>query len=333
MRLRFWPAWGVLFIGFLSANALSSADFEPVQLQQIQQILKVPDSLALVTDAYWPDPQKPPDYFLVQDVHREPSVQSQIATLIEKGYKQWGVKKIFMEGAYTGVDLSVFHRVPTKTQSYLLEQLVKDGHLSGAELAAIHIMEREWGDPPVSPFQLFGLENPKLYQENVMAFQSVVAQRDRALEALVPIRRLQETIHLPQPNAMMEQLDRTEALLRLKLTSTEYKAYLKGKAMVPSTPILDPAIRAAETFYQLAEERSQVFLDNAAKKVPASAAPRLLVVGGFHTAYMTAHLRDAGRTFVVLSPAVSASAEDDPYEKNLMETANAMTEALSTTTH
>jgi len=318
-----------LFVGFLGVQAICGANFEPQDLQRVQKILNVPETLAHVTDAYWPDSRNFPDYFLVQDVHRQPKVQTQIAALIEKGYRQWGVKKIFMEGAYTGVDLSMFHRVPTKTQSFLLERLVKDGHLSGAELAAIHIMDQEWGDPPVTPFQLFGLEDPKLYQENVLAFQSVVAYRDRALEALIPIRRLQETIHLPQPNALMEQLDRTEALLRLKLTSSEYKAYLKGRALIPSTPILDPAIHAAETFYQLAEDRSQVFLNNAAKKVPASTAPRLLVVGGFHTADMAARLRESGRTYVILSPAVSASAEDDPYEKNLLETANVMAEALS----
>jgi hypothetical protein len=323
----------VLWVCFLSRQVLPAGWVESPAFELVQRTLKVPETLARVTDVYWPDMQRPPDYFLIQDVHRHPYVQTQIATLIERGYEQWGVKKIFMEGAYTGVDLSVFHRVPSKTQTFLLEQLLKDGHLSGPELAAVHIMEHEWRNPPVSPFQLFGLEDPKLYQQNVLAFQAAVAQRDRALEALVPIRRLQETMHLPQPNALMDQLDRTEALLRLKLTSSEYEAYLKGRALVPSTPILDPAIRAAETFYQLAEERSRVFLDNAAKKVPASMAPRILVVGGFHTAYMAACLRNTGRTFVILTPAVTARAEENPYEKNLLETANIMSEALSPATH
>lgn len=260
-------------------GATRTEGIEPRFLEDIQLTLKVPESVARVTDAYWPDTKICPDYFLIQDVHRHPHVQVQIAALIEQGYRQWGIRKVFMEGAFTGVDLSVFHRVPKKTQSYLLERLVMDGSLSGPELAAVHIMENEWQNPPVSPFQLFGLEDPQLYRQNVLAYQSVVQSRDRALQALVPIRRLQETMHLSQP-AMMEQLDRTEALLRLKLTPCEYEAYLKGRASVPSTPDIDPAVHAAEKFYELAQARSQVFLNTAADKVPASAAPRILVVGG-----------------------------------------------------
>jgi len=303
---------------------------EPQDLQSVQRTLKVPAAMACVTDAYWPDTRHPPDYFLIQDVHRYPLVQTLIAALIEYGHQQWGIKKVFMEGAFTGVDLSVFHRVPKDTQDLMLERLVNDGSLSGPELAAIHIMEDEWRNPPVSPFQLFGLEDPELYRQNVLAYRTVVTFRDRALEALVPIRRLNETMHFPQPNDLMEQLDRTEALLRLKLTPSEYNAYLRGLALVPSTSAIDPAVRAAEAFYRLAQERSRAFLDTAAKKVPASTAPRILVVGGFHTALMAANLRRAGRTFVILTPAVvTARLHDSSYEENRTETANATEEALS----
>ena len=234
-----------------------------------------------------------------------------------------------MEGAFTPLDLSLFHRVPKKTQVLLLERLVQEGSLSGPEVAAIHIMEREWSDPPVSPFQLFGMEDPALYRQNVQAYQAVLEGRQRALEALVPIRRLQETMHLPEPNALLEQLARTEALLHLKLTPSDYEAYLKGRELVPSTPVIDPVIRAAEMFYQVVERRSQVFLETAARKVPASSAPRILVVGGFHTAFMAASLRMEGRSFVVLTPAVTAREDDDLYEKNLMETAHVLARSLS----
>jgi hypothetical protein len=323
--------WGVLLIGFLSAGALWTEGSDPREFQRLQEILKIPVAMARVTDASWPDPENFPDYFLIQDVHRHPQVQNQIAALVEQGYEQWGVKKVFLEGAFTALDLSVFHRVPKKTQALLLERLITEGSLSGPELAAVHIMEWEWRNPPVSPFQIFGLEDPGLYRKNVLAYRSVVAGRDRALEALLPIRRLQDTMHLQQPNDLTAQLDRTEELLRLKLTPPEYQAYMKGRASVPSTPALDPVVHAAEEFYQLAERRSLVFLDTAARTVPASSAPRILVVGGFHTAFMAARLRQEGKSFVILSPAVGAAMADDPYEKNLMETANALSQALAPT--
>ena len=100
----------------------------------------------------------------------------------------------------------------------------------------------------------------------------------QTLQELVSIRRLQDSMHLPEPNLLDEQLSRVEALLHLKLTPAEYATYLQSKAAAPSTPILDPAVRAAEEYYRLAQLRSQVFLEQACKKVPASSAPRILVV-------------------------------------------------------
>jgi len=318
---------GIFLMGSLLPDLLHTEAADIQVHQMAQSALGISDTLAHVTDASWTDPQVFPEYILVQDMHRHPQVQAQIAALIEKGYDKWGVKKVFLEGAFTTLDLSVFHRVPKKTQALLLERLVQEGSLSGPEVAAIHIMEREWSDPPVSPFQLFGLEDPGLYRLNVRAYQAVLEGRNRALEALVPIRRLQETMHFQEPNALLEQLARTEALLRLKLTPYEYQAYLKEKASVPSTPVIDPAVHAAEEFYRVAERRSQVFLETAARKVPASTAPRVLVVGGFHTAFMAAALRQEGHSFVVLTPAVTVRENDDLYEKNLMETAHVLARA------
>ena len=135
-------------------------------------------------------------------------------------------------------------------------------------------------------------------------------------------------MHFEEPNILNDQLDRVEALLHLKLTPSEYEAYLNAKAAVPSTPRLDPAVRAAEEFYRLAQIRSRIFLQKVAGKVPASSAPRILVVGGFHTAYMAECLRLSGRSFVVLAPAVAGGDADPIYEKRMKETTDALTQAL-----
>ena len=319
------------------------------RLQNIQEFLSIPIHTARVTDAFWPSdagrptseevpahadsslnphPSSLPDFILIQDVHRHPQVQSRIAYLIINAYNRWGVRKVFMEGAFTPLDVTVFHRVPMKTQELLVERLVKDGDLSGPELAAVLIMEREWTNPPVSPFQLFGMEEPKLYRQNILAYESVLAARDRALENLVSIRRLQTAMRVPPNNPLAQELDRIVTLLHLKLTPAEYEAYLKGKSLAPSSPVLNPAVRAAEEFYRLVRLRSRVFLKEAMRKAPASTAPRILVVGGFHTAEMAALLRQERRSFVVLSPAVSSGSAEPIYEKRLQETAHVITEVL-----
>src|SRR5262249_6635773 len=162
-------------------------------------------------------------FILIQDVHRHPQVQSAIASLIVQGYERWGVRKVFLEGAFTPVDLTLFHRIPNQALALLVQRLVRDGDLSGAELASVTIMEREWRDPPVSPFQLFGMEDPRLYRENVLAYQAVLDRRERALGELASIRRLQYSVSAPKK--LTEQLNRVEDLIRLKMTSAEYDDY------------------------------------------------------------------------------------------------------------
>jgi len=320
-------------MGILGTQPILTEGGEGSNLASIQEILAVPDTVARVTDANWPSMQTPPDFFLIQDVHRHPHVQSLVASLVVHGYDYWGVKKVFLEGAFTPLDMSVFHRVPNKTRSLLMQRLVNDGSLSGPELAAIEIMEKEWRDPPVSPFQLFGMEDPKLYRQNVQAYQSVLALRDRALLDLISVRRLQNSMHLPEPNLLNKQLDRVEAMLHLKLTPSEYEDYLQAKDAVPSTSALTPAIQAAEEFYRVVQLRSQFFLREVARKVPASTAPRILVVGGFHTAAMASFLRQEGRSFVVLTPLVDSTETDPLYEKRMKETSDILAQALIPAAH
>ncbi len=164
----------------------------------------------------------------------------------------------------------------------------------------------------------------------MLAYRSVLARRDRALEAIVTIRRLHASLNLPDGNPMSAQLNRVESLVRLKLTPVEYAAYQKTKSQTPSSPGLAPALKAAEEFYRLVQMRSRVFLTEASRKVPASAAPRILVVGGFHTAAMADLLRRANWSYVVLSPIVSSVGNDEPiYENRLRKTANVIAQAIT----
>jgi hypothetical protein len=304
-------------------------------LARIQKLLAIPQSLAKVTAAWWPQPLGPhesssiqtlPNYVLIQDVHRHPQVQGQVSSLIVQGYEQWGVRKVFLEGAFTPLDVSVFHRIPQNTRRLLLERLVHDGDLSGPELAAVTIMEKEWRNPPVSTFQLYGLEDPELYRESIHAYQTVMALRDRALNELVTMRRWQENMDLPTPNVLSEQLNRIDALLRLKLTPAEHDAYLKTKEALPAWVNMDKAIQAAEEFYRLVHLRSEYYLRQVEKIAPAGSGTRIVVVGGFHTPYMAEGLKKEGRTFVVLAPAVSQSLTEPLYEKRMQQTATTLME-------
>ena len=129
---------------------------------------------------------------------------------------------------------------------------------------------------------------------------------------------------------MSEQLNRVESLIRLKLTPAEYAAYQNTKSQTPSSPALNPALEAAEEFYRIVQRRSHVFLMEASRKVPASTAPRILVVGGFHTAAMADLLRRAHWSYVVLSPVVSVvSNEELSDEKRMRKMVNVLAQAIT----
>jgi len=334
MQKRERVAWRCLLAGFLGFLPFSAGGLESSELSIAQKRLGLPENLARVTDVRWDSSQTVPTYILVQDMHTHPQVQSRIASLIVHGYQAWGVKKVFVEGAFTPLDLTVFHRIPDSTKSLLMERLVKDGELSGPEFAAVVLMDREWRDPPVSPFQTFGMEDPTLYRDNMLAYRSVLAHRERALEAILAIRRLHAAIQLLDTSPMSTQLSRVEALIRLKLTPSEYEAYLKTKAQTPTSPDLTPALKAAEEFYRLVQLRSRVFLMQASRTVPASAGPRVLVVGGFHTAAMADILRRSKASYVVLSPVAGSDENEEPiYEERLQKTANVLAQAIPPDSH
>lgn len=293
-------------------------------LTEVQMSLGISPKIARVSDASVYPPNALPDYVLIQDVHKHPEVQSHIAAAILHGYDHWGVRKVFLEGAVNTVDLTVFHRLPDETRNILLSRLINAGDLSGPEMAAVMMMEREWRNPPVSPFQLVGIENAKMYRDNLSAYYDVQANRERALYKLTEIRRLQASLQMDKNSLMMRQLDRTEALLKLKLSPAEYDEYCQSRIAIPSSPELDPTLQAAERFYRLVQLRSEVFLDQAQRKFPAGAGPRVLVVGGFHTLRMASYLRARGRTFVVLTPNITQGGSDELYERRLMETISAL---------
>jgi hypothetical protein len=223
---------GLLTLGLC---VCAQADVAPAPthtvLESIQHFLVIPSTVAQVTDMNLSmDAAQMPEFILIQDVHKHPEVQRNVASLILQGYAQWGVRKVFVEGAFTGVDLSMFHRLPEQTRDLLLSRLVQEGNLSGAEFASVLLTESEWSNPQPCPFQLFGMEDAQLYRQNISAYREVLSLRDNALGELLSIRRLQNEIHIPQPNILAQQLDRTEALIKLKMTPSDFAAYKGPKA-------------------------------------------------------------------------------------------------------
>src|SRR4029077_20486961 len=100
------PNWGGVVLCFLLCGPLWADVMDQEvkrlnHLQTIQNQMTIPEELARVVDVSsqpWAGPA--PEYILIQDVHRHPKVQSQVASLIEYGYDHWDARKVFLEGAF-----------------------------------------------------------------------------------------------------------------------------------------------------------------------------------------------------------------------------------------
>lgn len=304
----------------LGAATVAAASTTEGELDALQRTLGVSDAHALVSDAHQTRPGQIPDFILIQDAHRHPEVQRHIESIILTGYRHWGLKKVFMEGAFTPIDLTMFHLLNERERMDLSDYLTHQGTLSGAERAGLRILEKEWRNPSVSPFQVIGMEEAELYRANVAAYRRVVQTRPAALREIERLRDLQASLKMPPTHLLSRQLSLIEKLVQLRLIPSEYEEYLHVRPQLPDSAALNPAREAAEEYYALVERRSWIFLEEAQRKAPAAPGPRVLVIGGFHSARMAEMLRDQGKSFVVLTPRATQPFNDALYERRLLDT-------------
>jgi len=289
--------WGLLW---MTAGMLQAGDFPT-----LQKTLDIPLSIASVVDA---NTTTLPEYILIQDLHRHPEAQANIAALILHASRHWGLTTAYIEGAYAGQPIQ--RHLSEKS----LRSQLEEGILSGAEMAYAMVKPGE--------LRLEGIEDPDVYKENVEAYQAAQDQQSQALQEINTARLLQETLDLSQRQLSSEQLDRLELLARLKLKPAEYARYIEERKSMQRSPALQEALKAAERFYQLANRRSEIFLEQS--RLKPNGERKIFVVGGFHTTEMAEHLRTEGKSFVVLSPHVTRSGYEHLYAERMNETISAL---------
>ena len=284
---------------WLASHAVGSGDFAA-----IQKTLGIPTSVGTVVDAAGEHPQ----FILIQDIHRHPEAQANIAAMVLHAYHHLKVTTAYLEGAYTGQTMvKISPDEDLRTRLY-------GGKLSGAEMASAMLKSGE--------LRLEGLEDADVYAENVQAYQAAQEAQRRALAEIKTIRMIQQTLDLSQRRFSDEQLEHLELLARLKLKPAEYDRYLEDRELTPCPSSLAQALVSAEYFYELAERRSDIFVQKADQD--RSPNPKIMIVGGFHTAAMATHLRASGKSFVVLAPRVTQSGFDELYARGMQETISAL---------
>ena len=124
--------------------------------------------------------------------------------------------------------------------------------------------------------------------------------------------------------------------LKLELTPDEYAAFAADKdtqlsaSWIPflteacakngisdapqASAALDNNIEQLESFYRLGLAREQSFIKNMAQKMKTSGnSSAVLITGGFHTDGLNRLLKNAGYSYVVVTPAISQKADPELY--------------------
>jgi hypothetical protein len=276
----------------------------------VQRMLGIPNSIASVVDSHLGAETIHPDVILIQDVHRHPEVQGHIAAILLYGRHHWGLQDVYVEGAQSGASPLPITHLETKD----VRRGVYAGELGGAEMAAA-LSTR-------APLQLHGLEDGDLYRKHVQAYETMQRLRKPALRELSTNLILEKGFDLDRTDQKASRYAILQKLLKLRLKSSEYASYLQHPWESRAQSALWQGQRAAEEFYQLADERSRVFTD----VITESKSPQTVaaVVGGFHTEWMTRELKTRGKTYVVLSPQVTQSGYEGLYQRGMEQTISAL---------
>ena len=217
-----------------------------------------------------------------------------IAALLQLAQDEWGVRKTFIEGAFTKV------RKYDLPAAFLDEKswpaLAESGELSGSELALLQAS---------ASFDVIGIDDRALYRANLSTYERLRQWRAKILREGRPLSGTEKEL--------------LENLLSLRRTPGDYARYQKEKNRLRAARDWAPAIRLAEYFYAVADARSAAFLTNAS--AVQTTGPRVLVTGGFHTEAMCAELKKSGKSFVVIRPRITRPADKQLYESRLEDTA------------
>ncbi|MCX5666697.1 MAG: methyltransferase [Candidatus Omnitrophica bacterium] len=112
----------------------------------------------------------------IRDAHCDYSAQNSISGLIGYLRDNHGIRVVALEGGAGDYDLSVFTDIKDpKIRAKTADYFVRHGEINGAELYAIN-------NP--SSVMLYGVEDPKLYIENLNTYRDSLKFKDDALKTL-----------------------------------------------------------------------------------------------------------------------------------------------------
>ncbi len=186
LRLGFKRITAVLttacfLVSFVFGEAVASIVQDRQETGQIEKILDdfvIPYTAGRVTDAGFFGSQAV--VVAIQDLHCHPEVQRNIGKMLSLLDEKYDLSRVYIEGSAGQVDTSWLSSIKDKqVRQELVESLLKEGKLTGSEYYSVTAKR---------PDIILGLENEKLYNDNVARLNTLLKKQNEIAALLGDLR-------------------------------------------------------------------------------------------------------------------------------------------------
>ncbi len=187
-----------------------------------------------------------------------------------------------------------------KNTPWTLEELMRGGKIPAEKLGSY---------PEIQKLN-------RLYQmRDQISLQDLMAQ----IEVLIG-QVLEKLFKTPEERSLWEKMERfylTKRILLLQATPSDIQAYEAIKETLETD--ISEEFRLSLEFYDVVKKRDDIFFDKIMND-PALAGDIAVVTGGFHTSGLSQKFRDAGISYITITPELGDTAMNEKlYEKRMTE--------------
>jgi len=162
-----------LLISFVVSPSIANIITQDQNIDKYKQIFNdfiLPYSYGKITDSHYAATDRV--IINIQDFHCHPQVQKNISNIIETFDKNYGVNKIYLEGAYGKVNTEWINKAFSNYKMLLeaLDKMIETGRLTGAEYYSVKSGKTEI---------INGLEEKGPYLENLRRFGQIIENQEK----------------------------------------------------------------------------------------------------------------------------------------------------------
>lgn len=250
----------------------------PISVSASLKDLTIPSSFGIIKEIHEPsDALDSPEIIQIQDAHCNYEAQKNLAHILEYLIKERKLRLIMVEGGSGDVGLESLRSLSDKSsREKVADQYLKEGKISGEEYLDI-----------VSDYniELYGIEDPNLYETNLDAFFVVEGYQQQGEKDLNAISGVVDALKTYMYNVKLRAFEAKKAeYVQKTIKLAEYLPYLQSVAGenfklddFPQLQSFQNSISLEKTLdFKQAESQRNIFIKEISKKVDQAAVKDLI---------------------------------------------------------